>query len=87
MVKTFKNGASLHRLLEAAPPSALSELLNTVEDGKLSAHISGLPWDGAADDAGIDKLRIQLLVAANAWPADLALAYRPQTFRSAGLDR
>ena len=73
MVKTFKNGASLHRLLEAAPPSALSELLNTVEDGKLTAHISGLPWDGAADDAGIDKLRIQLLVAANAWPADLAV--------------
>lgn len=73
MVKTFRNGASLHRLLEVAPPSALSAFLNSVEDGKLAEHISGLPWDGAEDDGGSDDLRIQLLVTANAWPADLAV--------------
>ena len=47
MAKTFKNGLSLHRLLESAPLERLQPFLTTVDQGQMAAIFASLPWDDA----------------------------------------
>lgn len=44
MAKSFKNGVSLHRLLEASPLAALEGFLATVDKGQYAAIFSDVQW-------------------------------------------
>ncbi len=73
MAKSFKNGVSLHRLLEASPLAALEEFLAAVDKGQYAAIFSDVQWASAIDEAGIQAIRAQLLDIANALKADAAV--------------
>lgn len=73
MATTFKNGISLHRLLEAAPLTALAGFLEKVDEGQFTAIFSDLPWGDAGDEAGTVALRNQLLNLANGLQSDAAV--------------
>lgn len=70
---TFKNGVSLHRLMEAAPLQALSSFLAKADGGQYAAIFTDLPWGDAGDDASTAALRSQLLVLANELQPDAAV--------------
>lgn len=70
MATSFKNGLSLHRLIETAPLDALFTLLDHVDGQKYAAIFSGLPRDTAVDEAAVAELRKQLLSIANELPQD-----------------
>lgn len=73
MAKTFKNGISLHRLLEAAPLAALATFLETADKGEYAAIFSGLPWQGGGEDTGNATLREQLIDLGNELQVDAAV--------------
>ncbi|MBW7657776.1 hypothetical protein K1I42_10860, partial [Hydrogenophilus thermoluteolus] len=73
MAKSFKNGVSLHRLLEASPLAALEGFLATVDKGQYAAIFSDVQWASATDAASIQAIRAQLIAIANALAADAAV--------------
>ena len=73
MAKTFKNGLSLHRLLESAPLDALQSFLATVDDGQVAAIFADLPWSGDGVDSSAPPLRGQLLTLSNELQPDVAV--------------
>ena len=73
MATTFKNGVSLHRLLEAAPLQALAYFLEKADGGQYAAIFADLPWGDAGEDAGTVALRSQLLSLANGLQPDAAV--------------
>jgi len=73
VAKTFKNGISWHRLLEAAPLAALATFLETADKGEYGAIFSGLPWQGGGEDTGDATLRAQLIDLGNELKADAAV--------------
>lgn len=73
MAKTFKNGISLHRLLEGAPLAAVETFLETADKGEYAAIFSGLPWQGAGEDTGNASLRAQLIELGNELQANAAV--------------
>ena len=73
MANTFKNGVSLHRLLEAAPLTALASFLTSAEKGEFAAIFSELPWETSAEDCGSSKLREQLIDIGNELQIDAAV--------------
>lgn len=73
MAKTFKNGISLHRLLEGAPLAAVETFLETADKGIYAAIFSGLPWQGAGEDTGNPALRAQLIELGNELQANAAV--------------
>jgi hypothetical protein len=50
MAKSFKNGISLHRLLEASPLDALQAFLAAVDEGQYAAIFSDVPWSSSYGD-------------------------------------
>ena len=72
MAKSFKNGASLHQLLESAPLDRLQPFLTTVDQGEMAAIFAPLPWEEAPDTAGV-PLRHQLLALGNELQSDIAI--------------
>ncbi|WP_217127093.1 hypothetical protein [Hydrogenophilus thiooxidans] len=73
MAKSFKNGVSLHRLLEASPLAALEGFLATVDKGQYAAIFSDVQWASATDAASIQAIRAQLLDIASALKPDAAV--------------
>lgn len=73
MAKTFKNGISLHRLLEAAPLAALATFLEMADKGEYAAIFAGLPWQGVGGDSGDAALREQLVDLGNELQPDAAV--------------
>ena len=73
MANTFKNGISLHRLLEAAPLAALETFLKSADEAKYTDIFSGLPWLGASEEIGTATLRGQLIDLGNELLADAAV--------------
>lgn len=73
MANTFKNGISLHRLLEAAPLAALETFLKSADEAKYTDIFSGLPWLGASEEIGTTTLRGQLIDLGNELLADAAV--------------
>lgn len=73
MAKSFKNGVSLHRLLEVSPLNALEEFLTSVDNGQYATIFSEVQWSSATDEAGIQALRAQLLDIASALKSDIAV--------------
>ncbi len=65
MAASFKNGVSLHQLLETAPLGALQDFLFAIDDGGYADAFRDVPWSDAADDASIHAIRRQLLEIAN----------------------
>lgn len=65
MATSFKNGVSLHRLLETAPLSALQSFLQTIEQGARAAEFASLPWVQLDADDGDPMLRAQLVSLGN----------------------
>jgi hypothetical protein len=47
MAKSFKNGVSLHRLLEASPLAALESFLSSVDKGQYAAIFGDVQWASA----------------------------------------
>lgn len=72
MAKSFKNGASLHQLLESAPLDRLQSFLTTVEQGQMAALFATLPWANEPDTLEV-PLRHQLLVLGNELQSDIAI--------------
>ena len=73
MAKTFKNGASLHRLMEAAPLAALASFLETADKGEYAAVFSDCPWGDAVDEATTRVVREKLIGIGNELKADVAI--------------
>lgn len=73
MAKTFKNGISLHRLLEAAPLTALASFLTTTDKGEYAAIFSKLPWQSVEGDGSEKDLRTQLIDIGNELQVDVAV--------------
>ena len=73
MTKSFKNGVSLHRLLEASPLDALQAFLAAVDEGQYAAIFSDVPWSAASDEASNQAIRTQLFDIANELKADAAV--------------
>lgn len=73
MAKSFKNGVSLHRLLEASPLAALEGFLAAVDKGQYAAIFSDVQWASATDETGTQAIRAQLLGIASALKADAAV--------------
>jgi hypothetical protein len=73
MAKSFKNGVSLHRLLEASPLAALESFLSSVDKGQYAAIFGDVQWASATDEASIQALRAQLLDIANELKPDAAV--------------
>lgn len=73
MAKSFKNGVSLHRLLEASPLDALQAFLAAVDEGQYAAIFSDVPWPSATDEANTNLVRTQLFDIANEFKADAAV--------------
>lgn len=73
MAKSFKNGVSLHRLLEASPLAALEGFLSAVDKGQYAAIFSDVQWAAATDEAGTQSIRAQLLDITSALKADTAV--------------
>lgn len=73
MAKTFKNGISLHRLLEAAPLATLATFLQTADKGEYAAIFSGFRWQSVGNDIGNAALREQLIDLGNELQPDVAV--------------
>jgi hypothetical protein len=73
MAKTYKNGHSLHQLLESAPLDSLQSFLTTIEDGQAAALFAELPWGEDARESAVPSLREQLLLLSNALQPDVAV--------------
>lgn len=73
MAKSFKNGVSLHRLLEASPLDALQAFLAAVDEGEYAAIFSHVPWSAATDDEATKAVRAQLFDIANDLKQDAAV--------------
>lgn len=73
MAKSFKNGVSLHRLLEASPLDALQAFLAAVDEGQYVDIFSDVHWLSASDEAGSQAIRSQLFDIANELKADAAV--------------
>ena len=73
MASTFRNGISLHRLLEAAPLPALAVFFAKIDDGQFAAIFAHLLWDQAVDDVSHTELRSQILMLANELQTDAAV--------------
>lgn len=73
MAKSFKNGVSLHRLLEASPLDALRAFLAAVDEGQFAAIFSDVQWSSAIDEDSSKAVRAQLLDIANALKVDAAV--------------
>ena len=73
MAKTFKNGVSLHRLIEVAPLAALATFFETADKGEYAEIFSGLPWQIVGEDTGNATLRAQLIDLGNELQADAAV--------------
>ena len=73
MARTYKNGHSLHRLLESAPLASLQSFLATVDDGQVAAIFADLPWGEEARENAVPPLREQLLGLSNELQADVAV--------------
>jgi hypothetical protein len=73
MAKSFKNGVSLHRLLEASPLAALESFLSSVDKGQYAAIFGDVQWASATDEASIQALRAQLMDIANELKPDAAV--------------
>lgn len=74
MAKSFKNGVSLHRLLEASPLTTLEGFLACADNGQYAAKFSAVQWACAADEASTQAARAQLLDLANELKADAAIS-------------
>ena len=70
---SFKNGVSLHRLLETAPLDALEPFFRDVEDGAHASIFLTPAWPSQRDDAVILELREHLLRVANSLASDVAV--------------
>ena len=70
---SFKNGVSLHRLLETAPLDALEPFFRDVEDGAHASIFLTPAWPSQRDDAVILELRGHLLQVANSLASDVAV--------------
>ncbi len=73
MAKSFKNGVSLHRLLEASPLAALEGFLTSVDKGQYAAIFSDVQWASATDEASTQATRAQLFDIAHELKADAAV--------------
>jgi hypothetical protein len=73
MAKSFKNGVSLHRLLEASPLAALEGFLSSADKGQYAAIFGAVQWSAATDDASIQAIRAELIDTASALKADAAV--------------
>ena len=73
MAKSFKNGISLHHLLEASPLSALEAFLAGVDQGQYAAIFSDVPWPSATDEVSTKPVRDQLFDIAGELKSDAAV--------------
>ena len=73
MAKSFKNGISLHHLLEASPLSALEAFLAGVDQGQYAAIFSDVPWPSATDEVSTKRIRDQLFDIAGELKSDAAV--------------
>lgn len=71
MAKTFKNGVSLHQLLETAPLEALISFLITADSGKNKTLFEYVDWVSAIDDDITKQMRAQLFDIAHELIADI----------------
>ncbi len=71
--RSFRNGVSLHRLIETAPLGALESFLRTVDDGKFASACCASPWPSVVDDESATVVRTAVMQAANELPQDLAV--------------
>lgn len=74
-VKTasFKNGVSLHRLLETAPLDTLEPFFRDIDDGGFARTFLMPPWPLQRDDSAVLQLRAVLLQTANSLATDTAV--------------
>lgn len=72
MAKTFKNGVSLHQLLETAPLEAVISFLITADSGKYKTLFESVDWMTATNDDSTKQIRGQLFDIAHALIADMA---------------
>lgn len=72
MAKSFKNGVSLHRLLETSPLPTLQAFLTTVDKGEYAALFSDVHWSSAIDEDQIKAIRTQIFEIANGLKPDAA---------------
>lgn len=72
MAKSFKNGVSLHRLLEASPLDALRGFLAAADEGKYAEDFAVVASLEVLDEADIPAVRTQLIDTANTLKTDLA---------------
>lgn len=70
---SFKNGISLHRLLETAPLDALEPFLRDIDDGGVAGVFLTPPWPKEREDAAVLQLRAVLIQAANALTSEVAI--------------
>ncbi len=70
---SFKNGVSLHRLLETAPLDALEPFFRDIEDGTYASIFLSPAWPTQRDDAVIVELRGHLLQVSNSLANDVAV--------------
>lgn len=73
MARTYKNGHSLHHLLESAPLASLQSFLATVDDGQVAAIFAELPWGEEVRGSAVPPLREQLLGLSNELQPDVAV--------------
>lgn len=69
---SFRNGVSLHRLLETAPLNALEPFLGAVEQGAVAASFLNPSWPQERDECAALQLRTRLIVTANGLTPELA---------------
>lgn len=72
MAKTFKNGASLHQLLETAPLEALISFLVAADSGKYKTLFESVDWMAATDEDRAKQIRGQLFDIAHELINDIA---------------
>lgn len=72
MAKTFKNGVSLHQLLETAPLEALISFLAAADSGKYKTLFESVDWMTATDDDSTKQIRGQLFDIAHELINDIA---------------
>ncbi len=72
MASTFKNGASLFRLLEAAPLTILSRFLTEAGEAEFASYFATVPWQSCPEETGTPAFRKQLTDIANEMPVTAA---------------